>query len=833
MPESLWSQDIFTAGELSPLMYARTSTAVYFNGMKTAKNVITFPQGAAGKRFGTEYLATLVNATTANQIFFKSFQYLNECTYLVVMTPDRLDVYLEGTINKTITGTGITAEELLDIDYTILENKFRITTGISAPKDITRSIGITGAISAVATNEFTFAGVIVTETIYALTFTWAAPPTTSPQIITGKTYFARATATNKFKVYSSSEDAKDDTNEYTLTTIGTTAVADFLDGFAINNVSFRTYPTYDFTGGYDSLTFTPGAASGNDITLSSSAAIFTTAHVNGTFNGGGGSMRIRTYTNTMIVRGDILTPFDSTAAISGILSLLREPAWSDARGWPRKCSSYQNRSFFANTESLTNGVWGSTINDFEDFDDLESDDDSAISWFPTSDTVSYVNFIVPYRSLTIHTNSGVYSTPLNSDKAITPSNFSLSVQDTTPADSVQPRNIDNQILIMSGNDAHSLVWDGLNNSYTSSLVSVANEQVIRTPVDEASYIDIQKAGSRYMFIVNADGSLAVYQTLISEKISGWTPCVTEQSWGSSYFRWVTSDSNGNLWFVVERNEAGIGAAYNITGYTSDSLTSTGSIFSVSGATLCTFITTGTLPVSVPQIQLLTNYWAVGIDANTYRVYLTKTDAEEDVNRIEFTSSGTNSQVQRWSLSNQFYIEKLDFDLYMDCSQKYSGAPVSSIPNVARMNGQNVQIHGDEYGFADEVGQDEASVQAHGEIFTVSTAQVGYPINVEIQPMPLSLSLGSNIKTTNLAQPKHIRTVTFMFNNTVGGTINGIPIAIKNFDEVNFGTAPTPAQGTFKMNIMKGWDDFHNPTFTINHSEPFDMKLLGVFYALDA
>ena len=53
MTHQLWSQDVFTKGEISPLMYARVSVSPYYNGLKTATNVITFPQGAAGKRFGT------------------------------------------------------------------------------------------------------------------------------------------------------------------------------------------------------------------------------------------------------------------------------------------------------------------------------------------------------------------------------------------------------------------------------------------------------------------------------------------------------------------------------------------------------------------------------------------------------------------------------------------------------------------------------------------------------------------------------------------------------------------------------------------------------------
>src|ERR1017187_7864337 len=140
MAQVLWSQDIFTKGEISPLMYARVSVSPYYNGLMTAKNVITFPQGAAGKRFGTTYQNTIAGITSADQIFFASMQYLNECVYLIVIIPNAINIYLEGILVQTITGTILGANVIRLIDHTILDTAFRVTCGIYAPQDITRGI---------------------------------------------------------------------------------------------------------------------------------------------------------------------------------------------------------------------------------------------------------------------------------------------------------------------------------------------------------------------------------------------------------------------------------------------------------------------------------------------------------------------------------------------------------------------------------------------------------------------------------------------------------------------------------------------------------------------
>src|ERR1700689_400111 len=101
MAYELWSQDVFSKGELSPFMYGRATVAEYGNGLKTAQNVLTYPTGAAGKRFGTLYQATTTGFTSANDVYFDSFQYLNECVYQLIFAPNNIYIYLEGGLVAT------------------------------------------------------------------------------------------------------------------------------------------------------------------------------------------------------------------------------------------------------------------------------------------------------------------------------------------------------------------------------------------------------------------------------------------------------------------------------------------------------------------------------------------------------------------------------------------------------------------------------------------------------------------------------------------------------------------------------------------------------------
>jgi hypothetical protein len=498
----------------------------------------------------------------------------------------------------------------------------------------------------------------------------------------------------------------------------------------------------------------------------------------------------------------------------------------------------------ANSDSLPNGFWASVINDYRDFAGYTTDDDDAISWYPSSNEINYIRFIVPFRSITVHTNSGIYSSPLSEIAAITPSTFTLQLQDSTPASVLQPQAIDNQIIVISGNDVHTMMWDGINNAYTSSIVSIASEQVIRNPVDETAFADLARAGSRYVFIVNENGSMAVYQTLQSENVSGFTPQVMEQHYGHAKFLQVASSFDGRCWFVVQREIAVAAAPIAISFAVAPTvlvpqseITAVASNLSTTDATAVTFTTTGSLPTTSPALAVSTYYWAIGLTANTFKVYNSKEDAEADEAAIEFTAAGSNSNLVMWPLSTIFTLEELSQDIHLDCAFQYgplpdsstTAVPASTVTTGTLFNAQAVKMIGDGFGF-DAIGVgNQVTFEAHGDDVEVNLAYIGFPINLVIEPMPLSPPPSQN---TSLTKPNHIRSVRFMFNNTIGGTINDVPISLEPFDMVDIGNPPHPQRGVFEMMIMKGWDDFKIPSFTIRHSEPFNIELIGIFYSVE-
>lgn len=841
MPYTLWSQDVFTKGELSPFMYARATVNQYYDGLKIAQNVLTYPTGAAGKRFGTLFQSILSGFTAFDQLFFETFQYVNDCVYQLVFTPLLISIYLEGLLVNTVVTT-LNANQVYNISSTTLGAAFRVATFGTKPFDLTRSANSANPIASVASNVITVTGAALpVGVVLPIQFTTSGSlPTTVPQIVTGVTYFVFTESSTTVTLYATSSDAKFQTNPFTVSTAGASSNIVVYNTWSFANCVFKNVPVYDFNGvttSYDALTFTPSAVTGAAVTVTVSGAGYAplnSSYVGGAFIGAGGTSRITAVASATSFTVSVQNPFDATTPIQGSLVFLAEPAWSDARGWPKVCSSYQNRALFANTLSLPNGFWASTINDYTDYSDLTGDDDDAIAWYPTSNNVNYIRFIVPYRSLTVHTNTGIYSSPLSDISAITPSNFTLQLQDSTPADTLLPQAIDNQVVVLSGNDAHQMLWDGINNAYTSDIVSVISEQLIRTPLDEVGFSDITRAGSRYIFIINANGTMAIFQTLISQNVAGFTPAIVEQSYGDAAFIQAGSSSDGRCWFVVQREIATAGSPIALSSFTSDTLNAVASNISTTIPTAVKFATTGSLPTSNPQIVANTYYWAVGVDADNFKLFLTQEDALADESEITFTALGSLSTVTVWGLSTVFTLEELTRDTFLDCAVYFNnlGVPASTITTGTLFNAQNVKMVGDGFGF-DAIGNNNQVVfEAHGATVSVDEGYIGFPINTIMQPMPISIATGNSPKTTNLTKPTHIRSVRFWFNQTIGGEINGVPIAINPLTQVGIGEPPTPANGIVEQMVMKAWNDINNPTFTITHSDPFNIELLGVFYSLD-
>lgn len=89
-------QPSFTAGELSPALWARVDLAKYAVGLKTAKNVFIHPHGGVSNRAGLEFIGEV--KTSANATRLIPFQFNTEQTYVLEFGNLYMRVYKDGAV---------------------------------------------------------------------------------------------------------------------------------------------------------------------------------------------------------------------------------------------------------------------------------------------------------------------------------------------------------------------------------------------------------------------------------------------------------------------------------------------------------------------------------------------------------------------------------------------------------------------------------------------------------------------------------------------------------------------------------------------------------------
>lgn len=834
MAEIKFDQFKFTQGEIDPRIQSRADWDGYYASLKYARNVQVIPQGGVQRRWGTIYVdtCTVGDANAPNEFEISTLIYDDSAIYLMVWEALSCKVYLENVLVATIVTT-YEAEDIQNLRFTQVENRLIITNLNFKPRQIIRSANAANAIASVDTTNMylhlTTPG--TTGQVLPVQFTTAGSlPTTNPQIYTGRTYYLRFINTQDVRIFNNSFDAINNINYFSVSALGSASNAVIQNTWAISDVTFINTPAYDFDGGYSAITFTPSATSGNAVTITASSAWggtgFTSAFVGGLFEGNGGSLRIVSVGGGgTTATGYTIHSFVDTSAIEGTLAFVGEPAWSDARGWPKYGSFFQNRLVFGGNYSLPNGVWLSVINSAFNFDDSQALDSDAISWYPAGGSINTIVGITSARSLLIHTNNGTFSTPLLSEQPVTPTNFVLTEQNKFSVQPIQPIFIDNQIIFVdTASNVINMIWEITQSAFITNNISVMSSSLITSPVDMASFYEPKATDGFYALFVNTDGTLAVYQTLHEQGIGAW-----------SLMNTTTANVANSIASIDTVND------YIIL---TDSLVS-GEIYPV------TFTTTDTLPTTIPQIYEDTTYYMLAVTQTTMRLFTSYADAENNVDWIAIRSIGSSSSANIINTSNfihvitgnnrcwfliqrltptglKIFIEELSFNVLTDAATIVNlSAPSTTVTGLSYLNGQTVNVKGDGFVLQDRV-------VSGGQITTEQASQyyeVGLNYVSQITPLPISIPQTMGI----LYNPNHIRALWVRYYQSIGVTIQGFGMPIQVMQDVQLDTFPYPKDGVYLFTPMEGWTNFDASganDINITQTYPLPMTILGLSYVLE-
>ena len=833
------TQSNFTAGELDPKTYARIDYEGYLKGCKILRNFINIPQGGITTRWGQVYVDTCT-ATDFRQVQIDELIYNDNAIYLLLWEPDSLKIYLENNLIATVGSTGYLAEDVINIYPTQLTNRLITVDANHKPKLLVRSSDAANTITAFdgVTDTLTLTNPLATNFPYPASFvnTGGGLPATTPQIYMNREYFVKQTTGSDIQIFSTVEDAQAGVNAYQITSAGT-GTNDLIvhNTWTLSDYPIDIYPTIDISSvdpsiDYSALTFTNSATSGTGVTIIASGNIFTADMVGGVYTWSGGVLRFNTYNSATQMTGTVEQNFPSASTVTGIYVTVERPVWSDELGWPRACNVYQNRVVFGGTYTFPNGSWLSAVDDYANFDDTDPTlDASAISFYPSDGTMSFIRAITSAKTLIFHTNTGSFSSSVGTDSPITPRNFTLTLQNKDGISDIIPVYTDNQIMYVdkSGNNVKNMVFDLVEGIFTLDNISVASNHLINRPFDMDSFGQPAQTDGNFVLFCNQDGTLANLLTIRAQEIAAWSQVSTKQTYTTAQYRQIACAIN-RCWFLVERPRITSGATFNIVDafLDNDTWVSDAHGMTVGTATLTRISTMTALAQTTPQIEADGYYWCYPTDATSFRLFANEADAIANIHPIvidEEITPALGMEVTPQSFVKTLVIEEVDFDIATDNSRIYTNWNSNFLTDLEHLEGETVQVIADGIYYPDlQVRLGEVELPTD-----VQNAYAGIGFAARMRPLDLNTPLGAYGNT--FYTPKQVKAIYVQYYQTIGGTINTGQIQTPIMGTWELGTAYTPQDGITLYSPMEGWD---TQVLEIIQDKPLPMTILGLGYIME-
>lgn len=260
---------------------------------------------------------------------------------------------------------------------------------------------------------------------------------------------------------------------------------------------------------------------GGTVKITASSSVFTSDDVGGVITGNGGELRISEYLSGTVVIGEAVIPFvDDTTISDGDWSIERgyEDVWSSSRGWPQSAVFHNNRLWFGGSFSRPQTLWGSRIADYFNFDKGTGLADEAIEITADTDDVNSIRYMVSGDNLILLTSGSEFYLDTDSDPQI------IRRQDRRGIPFVRPVYVDGAAFFVENNAniVREMRYDDIQQKYNAENVSILAEDVIFDPVSMAHSPPNLTQEADYIYVVNKDGSFAVFNTMRSQEIAGWT-----------------------------------------------------------------------------------------------------------------------------------------------------------------------------------------------------------------------------------------------------------------------------------------------------------------------
>ena len=549
----------FQFGEVSPSLISRTDTKVYNNSAQKIENFFLRAEGGVIKRAGLKKIYefdTSIDTAKVQQHRLVPFIFSDDERYIVSLEHQKIRVFqIDTSNNVTLAATLPAASSGANIPITNL-NMHEVTyaqagdvmfiahqtfmvrklvrTGLTSFQMETKTFDTQSAGAKIYQHYFQFQDLGVTLDPSAssgngVTLTTSAAywdttgsqsggnypdskhvgitikyhdqeiSITSVQSATQATGNCLATLKKKLKVDSFRTDNGVATVTVTLVNHGFSAS----DAFTITNAN---------TVGGIANTNLNGARTVSEVIDDNTFTFTAGANANDSVAGGG-------------------TPFLETHAPATNWS---EQSYSELRGYPGAVTFHQNRLWYAGTIAQPDGLWASKSNEFFNFDIGDASDNDSIDIRAAIGEVNTIKHLVSNRDLQAFTSTDEFIVPAFVEKPTTPTNATIKRQTPFGSSFVRPYVFDGATVYVqsSGEIVREMLFDDGQNAYTGQPISSLASHLIQNPIQASTLAGGIDRAESYYFLVDANGTLGVFNSNRGDQRYGWTQFTSQGSFHS-------------------------------------------------------------------------------------------------------------------------------------------------------------------------------------------------------------------------------------------------------------------------------------------------------------
>ena len=521
-------QASFLRGELDPTIISRVDVAAYGQGLKKARNVIPLNQGGVERRGGTLFRADLGGTTRLESFIFNSTQ-----EYIFAFQNTVLKIYsTAGALLATFTSCPWLTAELFELNFTQQGDTMIVVHENIVPQIITRigstsftrtAFGFETSVNGEKTYQpyFKFADDSITLDIDSTT-----KGTTGVTCTTSSAYWISGYVGMVIRYHG----AELTITGYTSSTIVTATLNDDVE----MELDADPFATQQGSGVVKVTQVGHGFSTGASVTISGANDIFdddgdglATANINGTF-----SITVLDDDHWEFTAGGSDTAVESVDGGGVRVVIVGHPptrnwdeqVFSSVNGYPKTATFHEQRLYFGGVTALPDGIQGSKITDFYNFDVGKAGDADSIQIQIASDQINEIRHLVSGKLLQIFSSTSEFYLKPPIGKPITPTDIQIIRQSSLGCQlKAMPRLFDGATIYIqnNGKTVREYFYSAGAEEFTSNSISLLSNHLISSPQDSAKITSMPSRTEQFYFLVNDDGTMGIFTSQRAEKIAGW------------------------------------------------------------------------------------------------------------------------------------------------------------------------------------------------------------------------------------------------------------------------------------------------------------------------